>query len=137
MRFFAGQPLSPRNVSTRGVIEVRSPQAFRGDVLEATDPTVVMFWATWCPFCRRFRKTFDDLASSKPWRFAAVYLDDYESPLWDDYAVGVVPTLALFRDGSVVDREDGVLGYGIDRKMVESFVRRVESATVPSLGSRT
>ncbi len=117
------------------VIEARSPASFRTDVLEAQESTVVMFWATWCPFCRRFRKNFDDLAASRPWRFAAVYLDDYENPLWDDYAVDVVPTLALFRDGKLVDREDGVLGYGIDRKMIDAFLRRVE-ASVPSVGSR-
>ena len=118
------------------VIEARSADGFRMEVLEAREPVVVMFWATWCPFCRRFRKMFDDLASSRPWRFAAAYLDDYENPLWDDYAVDVVPTLALFREGTLVDREDGVLGYGIDRSRLEAFVRRVATAAVSSVGSR-
>jgi len=115
---------------------VKDPDAFQTTVLEASEPTVVMFWATWCPFCRRFRKDFEELAASRPWRFAAVSLDDYDDPLWDDFAVDVVPTLALFRDGKLVDREDGVLGYGIDRRMLDSFVRRVESQAVPPVGSR-
>ncbi len=105
------------------MLEVRDSEAFQKTVVQASEPTVVMFWATWCPFCRRFKREFDQLASSRPWRFAAVYLDDEDNPLWDDYAVNVVPTLALFRDGKVVDRLDGILGYGIDRKMVDTFVR--------------
>ena len=107
------------------MLQVEDPDAFKRTVVQAEQPTVVMFWATWCPFCRRFKQEFERLASSRPWRFAAVYLDDEDNPLWDDYAVDVVPTLALFREGKLVDRLDGVLGYGIDRKMVDDFVRRV------------
>ncbi len=108
------------------MLQVRDPDGFHRDVLEAEEPTVVMFWATWCPFCRKFKGEFETLAATKPWRFAAVDLDDEDNPLWDDYAVDVVPTLALFRGGELVDRENGILGYGIDRKMASAFVRRVE-----------
>ncbi|HKW43673.1 MAG TPA: thioredoxin family protein, partial [Thermoplasmata archaeon] len=107
------------------MLQVRNPESFEHDVLAAKDPTVVMFWATWCPFCRRFKTEFEKLAASRPWRFAAVYLDDEQNPLWEDYDVDVVPTLALFREGKVVEREDGVLGYGIDSKRVAAFVSRV------------
>jgi thioredoxin 1 len=108
------------------MIDVRDAEAFQISVLQSPEPTVVMFWATWCPFCRRFKAEFDRLTASRPGRFAAVYLDDENNPLWEDYAVEVVPTLALIRDGKVVERLDGILGYGIDRAMVESFLRRAE-----------
>ncbi|TLZ77713.1 MAG: thioredoxin family protein [Methanobacteriota archaeon] len=108
------------------MLQVKDLAAFRETVVESDEPTVVMFWATWCPFCRRFKQEFERLAAAHPWRFAAVYLDDEDNPLWDDYAVDVVPTLALFQDGKVVDRLNGVLGYGISRKMVDEFVRRLQ-----------
>jgi len=108
------------------MLQVKDPDAFQESVVQAKEPTVVMFWATWCPFCRRFKQEFEKLAASQPWRFAAVYLDDEDNPIWEDYAVEVVPTLALFRGGQLVDRLDGVLGYGIDRKMVDDFVRRLQ-----------
>ena len=107
------------------MLDVKDAAAFRKEVLGSEDPTVALFWATWCPFCRKFKPVFDRLAADKPWRFASVYLDDYENPLWDDYAVDVVPTLALFRDGKVVERADGVLGYGLDAKMVSAFTEKV------------
>src|SRR5437870_13488577 len=114
------------------MLQVRDPDAFQETVIQAREPTVVMFWATWCPFSRRFNAEFEKLASSRPWRFAAVYLDDEENPLWEEYAVEVVPTLGLFRDGKLVERLDGILGYGIDQRMVEEFVRRVEPVPVGS-----
>src|SRR3972149_2688107 len=55
----------------------------------------------------------------------SVYLDDYESPLWEDYDVSVVPTLALFRGGELVDREVGVLGYGVDPARAGAVAARV------------
>ncbi len=109
------------------VLEVKDAKAFRAQVLDHGEPTVVLFWATWCPFCRRYRPEFDKLAAKFPGRFASVYLDDESNPLWDDYAVDVVPTLALFRDGKLVDRQDGILGYGIDRKATDAFATRIAS----------
>ena len=106
---------------------MKDAKAFRAQVLESTEPTVALFWATWCPFCRRYKPEFDKLAARWPWRFASVYLDDESNPLWDDYAVAVVPTLALFRDGKLVDRQDGILGYGIDRRATDAFAQRVSS----------
>lgn len=109
------------------VLEVHDAKAFHAQVLESKEPTVVLFWATWCPFCRRYKPEFDKIAAKWPWRFASVYLDDESNPLWDDYEVDVVPTLAFFRAGDLVDRQDGVLGYGIDRKATDAFVQRVAS----------
>lgn len=111
----------------RIVLEVKDAKTFQRQVLESKEPTVALFWATWCPFCRRYKPEFDKLAAQHAWRFASVYLDDESNPLWDDYAVEVVPTLALFRDGKLVDRQDGILGYGLDRRATEAFVTRAAS----------
>ncbi len=112
------------------MLEAKDPESFRREVLESDQPTVALFWATWCPFCRRFKPEFDKLAASKPWRFVSVFLDDEDNPLWDEYAVDVVPTLALFHRGRLVDRADGVLGYGLDRRAVDGFVERA-AASLP------
>lgn len=55
---------------------------------------------------------------------ALVYLDDYSNPLWEDYDVEVVPTIALFQDGQLIERQDGILGYGLDQAAVRAFVAR-------------
>lgn len=108
------------------MMEIRELQEF-DRLLKAPEPTVVLFWATWCPFCRRFKPEFDRLSREIPCRSAAVYLDDESNPLWDDYAVDVVPTLMLLRGGEVLDRENGILGYGLDREAVSGFANRVRA----------
>src|SRR3989442_543321 len=87
-QIFTCEALSPSDVvNASAMLQVKSPDAFQESVVQAKDPTVVMFWATWCPFCRRFKQEFEKLAASRPWHFAAVYLDDEGNPLWEDYAV--------------------------------------------------
>src|SRR5439155_1968508 len=99
---FTCEALSPSNVvNAPAMLQVKDPEAFQESVVRAQEPTVVMFWATWCPFCRLFKQEFEKLAASRAGRFAAVYLDDEDNPLWEDYAVEVVPTLALFRGGKL------------------------------------
>src|SRR2546422_11048524 len=90
------------------MLQVRNPDAFQESVVQAAEPTVVMFWATWCPFCRRFKQEFEKLAAPRPWRFAAVYLGDEDNPLWEGYAVDVVPPPALFPGGEGGEPPGGI-----------------------------
>src|SRR2546425_7041811 len=105
------------------MLQVKDPAAFQKTVVESDEPTVVMFWATWCPFCRRFKQEFERLAASHPWGFAPRYLDDEDNPPWDDYAGGVVPTIALFLSAKVGGRLYGVPCFGTGRAMVYAFRR--------------
>src|SRR5947207_13190653 len=106
------------------MLKVRDPDGFQKSIVESPEPTVVMFWATWCPFSRRFHAEFEKLASSRPWRFAAVYLDDEENPLWEEYAVDVVGTLALFHDSKLIDEFAGSRRYGIyNRQIMDHLLR--------------
>src|SRR2546428_12060789 len=100
------------------MLQVRNPDAFQESVVQAAEPTVVMFWATWCPFCRRFKQEFEKLAAARPWRFAAVYLDDEDNPLLEGYAGDVVPTLALFPGGEGVRPPAGILRSRGDPEVV-------------------
>ena len=108
-----------------GTIEVRTPEEFERDVLRAPEPTVVLFWASWCPFCQAFRPLFDARAAGNQDRFAVVHLDDDANPLWDRYHVGVVPSLALFRDGALVARKDGRLMRGVSLEELDTFLGQV------------
>lgn len=64
---------------------------------------------------------------------------DLESPLWERFGLEVVPTLAAFRDGEVVLREDGRLGLGIESATLRGFLDRADpggTAPAPRRGSR-
>lgn len=105
------------------VTEIDSPEAFEREVLRAEGPTVVLFWASWCPFCTTFRPAFERSAARARTRFAVVRLDDEGNPLWDAYRVEVVPTVALFRDGAVAARLDGQRMVGLSEDQLTEFLR--------------
>lgn len=105
--------------------EVGTAQEFEDSVLRAREPTVVLFWAGWCGFCRAFRPAFDATVAKYDARFAIARLDDYDNPLWERYAVNVVPSLAFFRDGELVTRKDGRLMRGLSAADLEAFLREV------------
>lgn len=107
-------------------LDVETPEAFQRDVLDAGAPTVVLFLASWCPFCQAFGPSFDRRAAESGGRFARVYLDEDDNPLWDRYGVQVVPTLAFFADGDLVGRKDGRLLRGLSDAELESFLEDVE-----------
>jgi thioredoxin 1 len=92
--------------------------------LSKSKKVMVLFYATWCPFCVRFVPTFDEEIA--PFKFDHVVhalLDDYDNPLWDDYDISAVPTIILFEDGKVSKRLDGKLGRGLS---VADFMKWLE-----------
>lgn len=90
----------------------------RGDLLrEGT--WVVAFLADWCPFCERFLPSFLSLEGNAGFRIAVADVSDVESPLWDELAISVVPTLIAFDDGRPIHREDGLLGRGLPAGALE------------------
>ena len=80
--------------------------AFKTRVLDETAaPTVAIFYAQWCPYCRRFLPTFEELALQygDSMRFFSVDVDacpDLEAR----QQVGLIPTVIVFDHGSEVAR---------------------------------
>jgi len=86
---------------------------FDGARLNRPGTWAVAFLADWCPFCHEFAPRFAALADVVP-HLALADLSSTENPLWDRFAIEVVPTVLVFRDGAVVARTDGRAGEGID-----------------------
>lgn len=107
-------------------IEVTTQEEFEREVLQAAAPTVVLFWSSWCPFCRTLRPLFDRLPARYDTRFVVVLLEEDANPLWNAYQVEVVPSLAYFQSGEIRARKDGRLGRGLSEHELSDFVRMVE-----------
>jgi thiol-disulfide isomerase/thioredoxin len=88
---------------------------------------LTVFYAEWCPFCRNFLKAFEATMKGKTNPVAAlVDISNGSNPLWETFAVQIVPTLVGFRSGEVIVRKDGVAEVGLGVLDVEDALRRMQ-----------
>jgi thioredoxin-like negative regulator of GroEL len=80
----------------------------------------VLFFASWCPFSRRFLPVFEKFSQGTSRNCMSILIDDKAS-LCERYAIHVYPTVILFDEGKVVRRLDGVLGVGLTEEQLMSF----------------
>ena len=73
--------------------------SFEADVLQASKPVVVDFWAPWCGPCRAVAPILEQLAGEQPGiTFASVNID--ENPSYASrFGVLSIPTVILFEGG--------------------------------------
>jgi thioredoxin 1 len=76
---------------------------FDAEVLKATGPVVVDFWAEWCGPCRMIAPALDEISGAMGDKVKIVKLNVDESPKTaSKYGVMSIPTLMIFkrrRDG--------------------------------------
>jgi thioredoxin 1 len=86
---------------------------------------LVLFCASWCPFCQNFFATFDGLAAKQGFdKTLRVYIDDDDNQLWEDYSIESVPTVVLFEQGRVARRLDSRLGSGLSEKAFSEWLKK-------------
>ncbi len=77
---------------------------FHAEVLDADQPVLVDFWATWCGPCVAMAPLLDNLAVAYEGRAKVVKVDVDKNPdTAARYGVRAMPTLLLFKGGEVVD----------------------------------
>lgn len=93
-------------------------------IFKTADNILVLFYASWCPFCRIFLPVFEEYAREKRHgEFLRVRIDNEDNPLWEKHEVAVVPTVISFKGGKVQGRLDGILGAGLTEDQLRSFLR--------------
>ena len=87
-----------------------SDASFQEDVLNASGPIVVDFWAEWCGPCKQIAPALEEISAEMGDKvtIAKVNIDDNpEAP--STYGVRGIPTLIMFKDGEVADTKVGAL----------------------------
>ena len=88
-----------------------SDSTFEAEVLKASVPVIVDFWAEWCGPCRMIAPAVEGLADEYNGRVAVGKLNIDENPdTPSKYGVRSIPTLLLFKGGEVVEATVGVAG---------------------------
>ena len=81
---------------------------FDAEVLKASTPVLVDFWAPWCGPCRAVAPTVDAISVQFGDRLKVVKLNtDEAGEVAVKYSVTSIPTLMLFKGGEMVERVMG------------------------------
>jgi thioredoxin 1 len=85
-----------------------SDTTFESEVLKATGPVVVDFWAEWCGPCRMIAPALEEIAGSLGSKVKILKLNVDENPQTAaKYGIMSIPTLMIFKNGEMASRQVG------------------------------
>lgn len=91
------------------VVTISDPQ-FAAEVLDAGQPVLVYFWATWCGPCRLMAPAVEAIANQYGDRLKVVKMEvDPNQEAVAKYQVEGVPALRLFQDGQLIKATEGAM----------------------------
>jgi len=102
-------PTSTENVMSDKIIQL-TDDSFESDVLNASGLVLVDFWAEWCGPCKMIAPILDDIAEEYEGQVIIGKLNiDQNAATPPKYGVRGIPTLLLFKDGTLADTKVGAL----------------------------
>ena len=103
---------------------------FEAEVLKATGPVVIDFWAEWCGPCRMIAPALDEISAAMGEKVTILKLNVDENPKTaSKYGVMSIPTLMIFKDQTLIFSQAGAL----PAPALESLIQEVRAVDVAAL----
>ena len=106
-------------------------ETFPAHVLEKSHevPVLVDFWADWCQPCKMLMPVLAKLVDEYQGGFLLVKVNtDEQQELAAAYGVRSLPTVAVFKNGEIVDQFSGVQGEPVIRELIDKHRTRKTEA---------
>ena len=97
--------------------------SFESDVLQSEIPALIDFWAAWCGPCKMIAPLLEELSNEYAGRIQVCKIDVDSNPQTAaKYNVRGIPTLLVFKNGSIEATKVGALSKSQLVEFVDSFV---------------
>lgn len=96
------------------------------EIISTDKPVLVDFWAEWCGPCKMIGPVVEELAGDYQGKAIIGKLDVDSNPnISAKYGIRSIPTLLLFKNGEIVDKQVGAVNKSILAKKLDAQLEQV------------